>query len=214
MGATIAIIEDHALIAAGLGARLNRDSVDTFWIDPTRQDPLEALADRPADLVVVDLDLGPRLRGDDLLRPLVDAGYAPVLLTGTLDEPRIARCLDSGAVGVISKSLPLEEVAFRILDALDGRPVNGANELARLMSLAHTQGLSSDAIGEQLTDREQTVLQELVDGRSPVEISENLIVGLSTVRSHIRSILCKLGVSSQVGAVSAAVRMDGCPVRQ
>jgi two-component system nitrate/nitrite response regulator NarL len=164
--------------------------------------------ERSPDLVVIDLDLGPRLRGDDLLGSLVAAGHAPVLLTGSLDEPRVARCLRAGAAGVIWKSLPLEEVAGRILDALAGRPVNGSNEFAELMELANAQPLSGNSINDQLTDRERTVLQGLVDGQSPVEISENLIVEISTVRSHIRSILCKLGVSSQVGAVSVAVR-DG-----
>jgi two-component system nitrate/nitrite response regulator NarL len=214
MTTTIAIVEDHALIAAGLGARLNRENIDSFWVEPTRQDPIETVIDRQPDLVVVDLDLGTRLRGDDLIEPLVDAGFPPLLMTGSLDEPRVAHCLRAGATGVIWKSLPLEEIAHRILDGLDGRPVNGSNELADLMALAQAQGLSGDSIGETLTEREQTVLQGLVDGQSPVEISDNLIVGLSTVRSHIRSILCKLGVSSQVGAVSRAVRDGWLPSPQ
>ncbi|MGH9104728.1 MAG: response regulator transcription factor [Acidimicrobiales bacterium] len=63
---------------------------------------------------------------------------------------------------------------------------------------------------EQLTPRERHVLMALMRGATAREISKEAFVSLPTVRSQIRSILAKLGVSSQLGAVVLAYR-NGWP---
>ena len=55
-----------------------------------------------------------------------------------------------------------------------------------------------------LTRSEQRVLGFLMDGRSAERIAGELVVSMSTVRTHVRSVLAKLGVNSQLGAVAAA----------
>jgi DNA-binding NarL/FixJ family response regulator len=57
-----------------------------------------------------------------------------------------------------------------------------------------------------LTEREQFVLAELIEGHCAEEIASDAVVSISTVRSHIKSILQKLGVSSQLAAVALARR--------
>ena len=59
-----------------------------------------------------------------------------------------------------------------------------------------------------LTEREQVVLTHLQDGLTPIEIAQVEYVGLTTVRTQIRSILMKLGVRSQLAAVAMANRQQ------
>ncbi|MDP9437196.1 MAG: response regulator transcription factor, partial [Actinomycetota bacterium] len=59
---------------------------------------------------------------------------------------------------------------------------------------------------ERLTPREREVLQALADGLSDREISENLHVGIGTVRNHLVSVFAKLGVNSRLQALVIALR--------
>jgi DNA-binding NarL/FixJ family response regulator len=60
---------------------------------------------------------------------------------------------------------------------------------------------------EELTDREAAVLTAIIGGSTADEIARSQFVALSTVRSHIRAVLAKLGVNSQLGAVALARRV-------
>lgn len=204
----VAIVDDHPLIAAGLQSSLTQSGIDAYWLEPSADDALSSLITDVPDLVLLDLDLGAE-RGDDWIEPISDAGLDVILITGSTDRTRIAQCLREGARGVLSKSLALGELAHRVLDALDGQSVNGAVELSELHAIVAEPTLSP--ADQLLTQREQAVLQALVDGKSPAEIADELCVSLATIRSHVRSILSKLGVSSQVAAVSAAVRAGWRP---
>ena len=118
----------------------------------------------------------------------------------------LLRCADAGAAAVVESSRPLEELV-RLLETLvsttnptetEWRPPPVAVAVA---SVPLPSRLAPFAI---LTPREQSVLAELMEGRTADAIAKSGWVALSTVRSQIKSILQKLGVNSQLAAVAFA----------
>ena len=144
--------------------------------------------------------------------PMVEAltrvGAKVLILTGgTHDEDVPAECLEKGAVGLLGEELPLGELVDKIGDAALGRAVMPPWEREAVI-----QGLCQHRAAQKtrrrtfaaLSAREREVLAHLMDGRAAEEIARDGYVSLATVRTHIRSILQKLGVNSQLAAVVLA----------
>jgi DNA-binding NarL/FixJ family response regulator len=82
-----------------------------------------------------------------------------------------------------------------------------ALERARLLGLADSARAAARRDHDRwarLTPREQEIVGRIAAGRRPAAIAEELVVSLATVRSHIRSILAKLGVGSQLEVAALA----------
>jgi DNA-binding NarL/FixJ family response regulator len=110
---------------------------------------------------------------------------------------------------VLHKSVRIKDIidAVRRLEA--GETLLSPNEVDELLQLAdqqRTQDQEAQRAIESLTPRELEVLQALAEGLSDKEIAERLYLGLGTVRSHVVSILKKLGVHSRLQALVFAIR--------
>jgi two-component system, NarL family, nitrate/nitrite response regulator NarL len=109
----------------------------------------------------------------------------------------------------VTKGQGIEELVDALVRAREGQPVNSARERMELSDeLAEHRQRRQELLApfRALSAREAAVLQGLVEGHSAESIAEGSFVALSTVRSQIRSILAKLDVSSQLGAVALARR--------
>ncbi len=160
-----------------------------------------ATANRPEQLVDLVRDLQPHVCVTDLLfddggpgdalqaikqvSPFVDV----VVLSGAAGFT--AQALAAGATAVGSKALPASD----ILALVEGRSASGA--VRRPATKVRPRFF--------LTDREVEVLQSLSDGDSTARMAERLGVRHATARSHVQSVLLKLGVHSRVAAVAVAV---------
>jgi two-component system nitrate/nitrite response regulator NarL len=206
----VLVIDDDVIVRESLAIALGRHGYDV--VAPTDLDPAAlvaaARAARP-DVVLLDHFLGTGL-GQDLIRPLVEATGAPVLLlTGTDDPEVLGASLEAGAAGTLLKRQPMQDLLDSIALAVSGHTVQRPEERDELIASAR----SSRAEREQalapfadLTRREASVLSGMVDGLSAEQIAERDFVALATVRSQIQSVLRKLGVSSQLAAVATARR--------
>lgn len=165
-------------------------------------------------LVLLDLELGDRLgSGLDLIRPLTETGARVVIMTGVTDRPRLAACVEAGAIGIISKTDGFDELVDAIRRAADGEQILSERQRQDLLADLRSQRQADSARlapFEALTAREQAVLAGLVAGESAETIAAKSYVSLSTVRTQIRSVLQKLGVNSQLTAVAFA-REAGWP---
>jgi DNA-binding NarL/FixJ family response regulator len=74
------------------------------------------------------------------------------------------------------------------------------------MQTAQRDRLDGERLLELLTDREVQVLQAIAEGRSTAEIGAHLFISTSTVQTHVKNILSKLGVHSKLEAVTFALR--------
>jgi DNA-binding NarL/FixJ family response regulator len=207
----IAIVDDHELLCQTLVTTLERAGLPARAVKPTGHDEILAEVDRvrPA-VVLLDLELGPPLGTSlDLVAPLRELGAHVVIMTGVTDRIRLAECVEAGADGLLNKAEPLD----RLLSGIEDVSFRGSmlppaerDELLHELRLHRAEQAARFEPFERLTVREAEVLHELMQGANAERIAEQAFVSVSTVRSHIKAILWKLGVGSQLAAVAVAQR--------
>ena len=212
----VLIVEDHRLLAQSLSFALTAEGFAVAVADlASPEDVMEAYAQSPADIVLLDLDLGGTIGdGVGLVAPLRDGGARVLVVTGSTDRPRLATCLEQGAVGVLAKSTPYEQLVDAVMDIAAGRPImSDAERHALLCELRVWRARQRQEFApfETLTTRESQVLGALMDGQGCEAIASAWFVSEATVRTQIRGVLTKLGVTSQLAAAAQAQRVGWRP---
>ena len=149
-----------------------------------------------------------------LVHPLARAGIAVVALTASSDGARWGECLRHGARTVLPLSSTMRDVLTTIRLVSAGRLVLEREERERLVAQFHREKAALQELRrglDQLTSREQEVLCRLREGLAVSEIATWSCVSESTVRTQVKSILAKLGVTSQLAAVGATYRTQWSP---
>jgi two-component system, NarL family, nitrate/nitrite response regulator NarL len=207
--ARVLIVEDHALLAQSVVFALRAEGFDVELAERLDGDGILATAERlHPDVVLLDLDIGGALGTSlGIIDPLKATGARVVMVTGVTDPARLAECVEAGAIGLISKADPFDQLIEAVKDAVElGMLLSPAqrDELLRELRRQRTADRERLQKFEQLTKREAEVLGALMDGLSADQIAAQWFVSLATVRSQIRSLLLKLGVNSQLSAVALA----------
>ena len=211
----VAILDDHVLLAETLELALRSEGCLAERVplpEPaTPPGPLlpQILQMRP-DVLLLDLDLGPWGDGYPLIEPATRAGTDVVVLTG-IDEPaQWARAVTCGARRVVSKTEPLGVVLDTVRRLKEGLPVMTAEEHAELLAawVRRRAGHEAEwARFDELSIRESEVLGLLMRGQSVQSIARHGNTAETTVRTQVKAVLGKLGVSSQLAAVGLAHRI-------
>jgi DNA-binding NarL/FixJ family response regulator len=128
-----------------------------------------------------------------------------VLILTTFDpDEYVYKALRAGASGFVLKDIPPEELATAVRTVADGGALLAPSITRRLIGqfakrLAVDTAVSSRL--ERLTDREREVLAAIARGSSNAEMAEELFIGAATVKSHVSSILTKLGLRDRAQMV-------------
>lgn len=209
---TVLVVDDHELLRDLLASALCRRGIAAQRCAATTIEEILAVARRhPPGLVLLDLDLGRDQRGQpvhggDAVGALVAIGWEVLVLSGHAGgENQLAAAVADGAIGLVGKTVPFETLVDTVLDAVDGRPVMSEAERVSWLERNRRNRLAGQArrrVLGRLTARELDVLDRLAAGHRAVAIADDLVLSLTTVRSHIRSILIKLEVRSQLEAVA------------
>ena len=199
------IVDDHRLFADALENSLEASGLEPAGIAATAAEAVATVRTAKPDLVLVDLVL-PDAHGIDLGRALLDEEpHVKLLAISILASPgTIGQAIGAGFHGYVTKSTPLTELIAVAQAVLDGQIVlpRQASQIDRRRSLRVTHGL----IPGELTPREHDVLVLLVEGVGGPQIAKQLSISPNTVRTHVQSILTKLGVHSRLEAVAFARR--------
>ncbi len=204
----VLVVDDHELLAQSLMHILQSEGMAASIVTGPNLDGIVASAAqiRP-DVVLLDENLGRMGAGSTIIGRLTDLGCRVVMITAITDRATLAECIEAGAVGIIEKAASVET----LLEALVRTAATGSamSEFDRQEWLAELRSARADrqrllAPFVQLTPRECDVLRAMADGLTAAEIVDELYVSLWTVRGHIKSILAKLGVTSQLTAVARA----------
>ncbi|GAA4615533.1 LuxR C-terminal-related transcriptional regulator [Saccharopolyspora hordei] len=141
--------------------------------------------------------------GLDVIGELVGGGTRVLVLTADGDVAGMRAALAKGAAGYVNKMCGLAVLAAAIRGVLDGEVVVelAASRAPRLAGTTDARRLAS-----HLTARERQCLRMLVDGAHTTAMAKELGVAPTTVRTHVQSVLTKLGVHSRLEAASFAMR--------
>lgn len=215
-GGSVFIVEDHELLAQSLGVALQAEGIEVRVADLRNgRDILTQARDASPHTVLLDLDLGAAQESGEALVPdLVQLGARVVVVSGSSDVLRLGTCLELGASGVLSKSRPFDDVLTAVQNAASGdvvMPDAERQDLLAAMRRSRTDQRSRLEPFERLTAREAEVLGLLMQGRAAEAIAQHFVVSEATVRTQIRGVLSKLGVSSQLAAVAEAHRVGWTP---
>jgi DNA-binding NarL/FixJ family response regulator len=157
----------------------------------------EAMGANP-DVVVMDLDLGPRAP-ETVAQLLATATRCPVLILTGNDDPRgLASALGHGALGVVLKKRPAEVLMRAIRAVRAGEAWLEQSTVASAFRLAQPQRGGNGNDREQLTRREAEVVAMVSMGLPNKKIAELLFISETTVRHHLTSIYSKLSVANRL----------------
>jgi DNA-binding NarL/FixJ family response regulator len=200
----VLLIDDHPVVRAGLRALLEGESDLELVGEAGTGTSGISLAHRVTpDIVVTDLLL-PDVDGVEVIRSIrveLPATQVIVLTSAGEDDAAVVRAVRAGAIGYVLKSAETRELVHTIRSAANGQVHLSAGATARLM-----QEVREPKHEVPLSDRERDVLREIASGRSNKEIARSLFIAETTVKSHVRAILDKLGVQSRTQAALHAVQ--------
>ncbi len=199
----VLLVDDHAVVREGIRAFLQlQPDIEVVGEADGGEAALAIAAEVEPDVVLMDL-LMPDGDGISALRHLRDRqpAAAVLVLTSYLDDAQVFGAIQAGAAGYQLKDIQPEALADAIREVHAGRPALHAEAQARLMHRGRTA-----PPGSALTPRERDVLRLLTEGFANKEIATRLQVSEKTVKTHVSSILAKLGVQDRTQAALAAVR--------
>jgi DNA-binding NarL/FixJ family response regulator len=206
---TVVVVDDHDFYRRGLVALLRESGVSVVGEASSGPEAVEVtLRERP-DVVLMDLNL-PGFDGIEAVRRLAEAASAiPVMvLTLETDESIVVDALTAGAAGYLLKDAVIDEVLAGIRAAVSGESLLSPRVARGLVRRLQEEGAAPAPSVAALTERERRVLALMADGQGNAEIAATLFISQSTVKSHVSSVLGKLGVGNRVQAVVRAHR-DG-----
>ena len=212
MGRDVLIVEDRRILAESLGQALSAVGLEPRLVMEPSLEAVEASLehDDPAAAIVA-IGFGGDSMTESAVGLLTSHGIPTIIMTGGEDRLRMARCVAEGAIGIIDRNSSFSTVASVIKEAAGFESLLSLTEVYRLQDdlRRHQAAVTKRRKPfEQLTERERAVLESLTNGQRAEEIADQAFVSISTVRSQIRAILTKLGVSSQLAAVAMANRAD------
>src|SRR5690348_15588371 len=184
LASRIVLVEDHRLLAESIGLALSAEGYDVGIAnvgDGTDTDTVvAAVAPDASTLVLLDLELGQPLGdGTALIAPLRACGATVLVVTGVTDRMRLAATIDAGAVGVVAKNAPFDELLSTVVRAARGERIIEENDRLQLIADLRAWRARRDrtmAPFEQLTGRERQVLARLAAGQSVDAIARGSFV--------------------------------------
>jgi NarL family two-component system response regulator LiaR len=200
----VVIVDDHLLVRSGLEAVLAMYE-DIVIAGEAGDGPgaVQLCRETRPDVVLMDLVM-PGMSGVEATREVLAAcpGTKVVALTSFTDEGLVEDTLRAGATGYLMKNVSGDQLAEAVRAAHAGRATlapEAADVLVRAVS-------APQAVAAPLTEREREVLALMAEGLANAAIAERLVIGVSTVKTHVSSVISKLGVASRTEATALAIR--------
>ena len=203
MSIRVVVADDQDLVRTGLVMILGaQPGIDVVGEAADGIQAIEVATRLRPDVLLVDIRM-PKLDGIEVTRRLAGPDVADpmavvVITTFDLDE-YVLGALRAGARGFLLKDAGPDLLVQAVHAAANGDALIAPNVTRRLLAtlVDHAPQTVTQPV-DPLTEREEEVLALLARGRTNAEIAAELFIGLSTVKSHVASLMAKLGVRNRV----------------
>ena len=205
----ILIVDDHVVVRQGLRIFLGLDpELEIIAEAGNGAEALELARQHRPDVILMDL-LMPVMSGVEataaIRRELPETEV--LALTSVLEDTAVLEAMRAGAIGYLLKNTDAPQLRRAVKAAANGQvqlsPQVAAQLVSEMRNLHNT---------EQLTEREWSVLRLLARGQSNRGIAQTLQISETTVKTHVKNVLGKLGVPSRTQAALYAVRVGLVPL--
>jgi len=203
MSITVSIVEDNDQLRGTLARVIARaEGFRCLAQYPTAEAALEGIPKDPPQVVLMDINL-PGMNGVECVRRLKQLlpTLQVIMLTVYEDTENIFNALAAGAMGYMLKRTPRDELLAAIRDVLQGGSPMTTHIARKVVQSFQRAGPASEPT-ENLSTREQEVLDCLSQGFLYKEIAEKLGISYETVHTYIRRIYEKLQVRTRTEAVA------------
>lgn len=206
--ADVAVVDDQLIVARLVVGLIERagysadvaygETLELTW------SRLEAIQPR---LLLLDFDLGPHQSSFEILQRARGVGITVAGFSGSDDLIEQARYVEAGAAAIVNKNCGPTDLIAVVEMAVAGHELMAQSDRHALLSRLRKhreRARARMASFHSLTAREAETLAMIAAGQGAADIAEEWEVSLATVRSHIRAVLTKLGLSSQLQAAAVA----------
>ncbi|BBM03223.1 response regulator transcription factor [Microbulbifer sp. GL-2] len=203
----VMVVDDQALVRRGFALILdNEPDIEVAAEAATGIEAVEAARTHQPDIILMDIRM-PEMDGLEATARILEASDATcrVIILTTFDpDEYVFRALRAGASGFVLKDIPPEALVQAVRTVAEGGAMLAPSITQRLISqFAQKLGAGRNLAErlERLTTREREVLEAIAAGKSNAEIAEALFIGPATVKTHVSSLLSKLGLRDRAQAV-------------
>ena len=203
---TVLIADDHPVVRQGLRVLLSlHPDIEVVGEAGDGAEAVELAAAVAPDVILLDLKL-PGLDGLGVLAELRDRNLPArvLVLTSVADSASVTAAMRGGAAGFLYKDVDPDALVRAVRSVHDGHTVL-APEAAGTLVRSRNRPTAVGGL-DALTAREREVLAQIAEGRSNREIARLLNMSEKTVKTHVSSVLAKLGVADRTQAALHAVR--------
>jgi NarL family two-component system response regulator LiaR len=200
----VMLVDDHTMVRRGLATFLKAfDDLELAGEAENGKSAIQQCAKLRPDVILMDMVM-PDMNGAVATRRIREKfpKVQVIALTSFKEEDLVKNALEAGAIGYLLKDVSADDLVKAIRAAHAGRTTLSP-EAAQALVHAASQPPTP---GHDLTERERAVMNLMVEGLNNTQIAARLVVSPSTIKSHVSSILSKLGVASRTEAVALAIR--------
>ncbi|TDP89153.1 LuxR family two component transcriptional regulator [Leucobacter luti] len=210
------VVDDHPIVRAGIVGLLETEAgITVVGEAASGENALELIADARPDVVLMDLRM-PGLGGVEATRRItrgeypgserVPAGPGVLVFTTYEDDEQILSAIEAGASGYLVKAAPAAELIAGVRAVAAGHTVLAPSIAAQLVARVR-----EPVEAPRLTPRETEILALVAQGYSNPSIAARLVIGESTVKTHLLHVFEKLEVSDRTRAVTRAMECGILP---
>lgn len=195
----VVVVDDHEVVRKGIIAYLKTDSrIAVVGEAESGNGSIPIIEKEKPDVVLMDLIME-NGNGIEATKKIIEIhpDCRVIILTSYYDDEQVFPALEAGAFSYLLKTSSGTEIVDAILKASEGENVIEPKVAGKMLTNFRKEEKKPH---EELTEREMEVLLCIGNGMTNQEISEHLFIGIKTVKTHVSSILSKLGVKDRTQA--------------
>jgi len=205
---SVLIVDDHPIVRQGLRTLLElQDDITVAGEAPNGKIAVDLTARLKPDVVLMDLVM-PELDGISATRQIsaMGQGTRVIALTSFVEDDKVIPAIQAGAASFLLKDVSPTDLMEAIRAAYHGEARLHPNVIRKLMNQVAAQPATPQQIAPDLTERELEVLRLVAEGLSNREIASRLVISEKTVKTHISSLLSKLGQEDRTRLAIYAIK--------